>query len=45
MRDGVELCARFDQLKTDGYPEQFKQGKGYCLGHEDDSPSCGPFAA
>lgn len=44
MRD-VEICARCDRLKTNGYPEQFKQGQGYCLGHEDHSPSRGPFAA
>jgi hypothetical protein len=45
MGDDVEICARCDRLKTEGYPEKLKQGQGYCRGHGDDSPSHGPFAA
>ena len=44
MRDSPEICARCAWLKTEGYPEQFKQGQGYCLGHGNDSPSRPPFA-
>jgi hypothetical protein len=41
----VEICARCERLKTEGYPDKLKQGHGYCQGHQNDSPSHGPFAA
>jgi hypothetical protein len=28
MGDDVEICARCDRLKTEGYPDKLKQGRG-----------------
>jgi len=45
MGEAPELCARCERLDVKCDPDQLKQGRGRCLGHEGSSASRPAFAS